>query len=142
MQVYKNILVTIDCSPVDQAIVNHVAPLAALCHAKVCLLHVAHSHTLDQRRALRARAEDCLKQHCEQLSRQGVSAGFLIRDGEPDEQILEEIETGDYDLVAMATHGHKFFGDFLFGSVSKSLKHKITIPLLLLKPQNGSEDRV
>ncbi len=44
-----------------------------------------------------------------------------------------EIETGEYDLVAMATHGHNFFGDILFGSVSDSLKHKINVPLLLLK---------
>ncbi|NOU36454.1 MAG: universal stress protein [Kiritimatiellaceae bacterium] len=45
--------------------------------------------------------------------------------------MLKEIETGDYDLVAMATHGHKFLGDILSGSVSESLKHKIRIPLLL-----------
>jgi len=54
--------------------------------------------------------------------------------GEPGEQILKEIEKGDYDLVAMATHGHKFPGDLLFGSVSNILKHKICIPLLRLKP--------
>ena len=36
-------------------------------------------------------------------------------------------------LVAMATHGHTLIGDILFGSVSESLKHKISIPLLLLK---------
>jgi nucleotide-binding universal stress UspA family protein len=35
----------------------------------------------------------------------------------------------------MATHGHSFIGDFLFGSVSRSLKHKISIPLLLLKSE-------
>jgi nucleotide-binding universal stress UspA family protein len=69
------------------------------------------------------------------LRGQGVGASKIIRDGEPDEQILKEIETGDYGLVAMATHGHKFFVDILFGSVSESLKHKIRIPLLLLKSE-------
>ncbi|MDD3276231.1 MAG: universal stress protein [Kiritimatiellales bacterium] len=134
MQVYKKILVTIDCSPVDASILRHVAPLAVQNRAEVCLLHVAHAHTLDQRRALRTRAESCMEIYCADLRAENVSVSFLIRDGEPDEQILKEIETGDYDLVAMATHGHKFFGDLLFGSVSESLKHKITIPLLLLKP--------
>jgi len=33
----------------------------------------------------------------------------------------------------MATHGHTFIKDILFGSVSDRLKHKIDIPLLLLK---------
>ncbi|HNX52359.1 MAG TPA: universal stress protein [Pontiellaceae bacterium] len=134
MQVYKNILVTLDCSPVDDAIINHVVLLAVQNRAKVHLLHVVHAHTLDQRRALRAEAGPCLEKHAGTLREQGVDAHKIIRDGEPDEQILKEIETGSYDLVAMATHGHKFFGDILFGSVSKSLKHKIGIPLLLLKP--------
>ena len=135
MQVYKKILVTIDWSPVDDAIINHIVPLAVQNRAEVCLLHVVHAHTIDQRRALRDRAESCLETHCEKLREQGVGARKIIRDGEPDEQILKEIENGDYDLVAMATHGHKLFGDILFGSVSESLKHKIRIPLLLLKSE-------
>ncbi|MGE4489988.1 MAG: universal stress protein [Kiritimatiellales bacterium] len=135
MQVYKKILVTIDCSKVDDAIIRHVAPLAIQNQAEVCLLHVAHAHTLDQRRALRSHAETCLEQHCSELRRQNINVCKLIRDGEPDEQILREIESGNYDLVAMATHGHKFLGDILFGSVSKKLKHRIGIPLLLIKPE-------
>lgn len=59
----------------------------------------------------------------------------MIRSGEPDAEILAEIAATDYDLVAMATHGHTFIGDLLFGSVSQSLKHKISIPLLLLKSE-------
>jgi len=133
MQVYRNILVTIDCSPVDEAIVKHVSALARQNDAKVCLLHVVHSHTLDQDRALREKAQSCLEAGRTMLQAQGVDACTLIRSGEPDAQILEEIAGGDYDLVAMATHGHRFIGDAFFGSVSESLKHKISIPLLLLK---------
>ena len=134
MQVYKHILVTIDCSPVDDAIVNHVAPLAVQNSAKVTLLHVVHAHTIDQRRILHAEAEICLAKHCDELRAQGVDVHKVLPVGEPGEQILQEIEKGTYDLVAMATHGHKFPGDLLFGSVSEILKHKISIPLLLLKP--------
>jgi len=56
----------------------------------------------------------------------------VLRSGEPDTEILAEIEQHDYDLVAMATHGHSFIGDMLFGSVSRTLKHRIRIPLLLI----------
>jgi len=133
MQLYKKIIVTIDCSPADATIINHVAALAIQNKAKVYLLHVIHSHTLDQHRALSEQAEVCLESHRRTLESQKIGAYKVIRDGEPDEQILEEIENNDYDLIAMATHGHKFIGDLLFGSVSKSLKHKINIPLLLLK---------
>jgi nucleotide-binding universal stress UspA family protein len=135
MQVYKKILVTIDCSPVDDAILRHVSALARQNEAKVCLLHVVHSHTLDQDRVLREKAQSCLEACRLKLQDEGVEANILIRSGEPDTEILEEITASDYDLVAMATHGHTLIGDFLFGSVSRSLKHKISVPLLLLKPE-------
>lgn len=135
MQVYKKILVTIDCSPVDDAIVNHVALLAVQNRAAVNLLHVVHAHTLDQRRTLHAQAEACIGQHYEKLLAQNIEVRKIIIEGEPCEQVLREIENSDYDLVAMAVHGHTFAGDILFGSVSESLKHKINIPLLLLKPE-------
>jgi len=133
MQVYKKILVAIDCSPVDSVILDHVSSLAVQNRAKVTLLHVVHSHTLDQHRALRGPAEETLKNYCDRIKSPEFEAEYKIRSGEPDSEILEEIESGTYDLVAMATHGHSFFGDLLFGSVSRALKHRITIPLLLIK---------
>jgi nucleotide-binding universal stress UspA family protein len=135
MQVYKKILVAMDCSPVDMVIVRHVTALARQNNAQVYLLHVVHSHTLDQDRVLRKEAEACLKSHMEALQAQGIEAYMVIRSGEPDTEILEEIDQKDYDLVAMATHGHSYIGDILFGSVSRTLKHRINTPLLLIRAE-------
>jgi nucleotide-binding universal stress UspA family protein len=136
MQVYKKILIAMDCSDVDDAIVEHVSALALQNKAQVYLIHVVHSHTLDQERALHEQAEASLKSRCEILQARGIDAHIVIRSGEPDKELLKEIEEKDYDLVAMATHGHSFVGDFLFGSVSRTLKHKISIPLLLIGPSH------
>ncbi|MFZ0389870.1 MAG: universal stress protein [Calditrichia bacterium] len=134
MQVYRKILVAIDCSDVDELIINHVSALALQNKAQVFLLHVVHSHTLDQDRALREHAEPALNSHRNFLQKKGIEAEIIIRSGEPDKELLKEIEENGYDLVAMATHGHSFIGDILFGSVSRTLKHKISIPLLLIGP--------
>jgi nucleotide-binding universal stress UspA family protein len=99
MQVYKKILVAIDCSPVDAAIIKHVTALALQNKAEVYLLHVVHSHTLDQDRALREDAEASLKFHLETLQAQGIKAYMLIRSGEPDTEILKEIEGKDYEGI-------------------------------------------
>ena len=135
MQVYKKILVTIDCSPVDEAILRHISAVARQNEAQVYLLHVVHSHTLDQDRVMREQTRSCLDTYRTTLQAQGIEAHIVVRSGEPDDEILAEIAGADYDLVAMATHGHTFIGDLLFGSVSRSLKHKISIPLLLLKSE-------
>lgn len=134
MQVYNKILVTIDCSPVDDAIVDHVSVLALQNSAHVYLLHVVHSHTLDQDRILRMKAQEALNTQHEKLLAKQIEASIIIKSGEPEREIIKEIESGQYDLVAMATHGHTFLGDLLFGSVSRSLKHRISTPLLLIRP--------
>lgn len=136
MQVYKKILVAMDCSDVDDTIVEHVSALAIQNEAQVYLIHVVHSHTLDQERVLHEQAESCLKSRCEMLQERKIDANVVIRSGEPDTEILKEIEENDYDLVAMATHGHSFVGDILYGSVSRTLKHKISVPLLLIGPHH------
>ena len=135
MQVYKKILVPIDCSPVDEAIITHVSALALQNQAEVYLLHIVHSHTLDQDRALHRKTNDCMQSYLKRLKEQGIDTTIIVRSGEPDREILREIKKNDYDLVAMATHGHNFIGDLLFGSVSRTLKHNISIPLLLIKPE-------
>jgi universal stress protein A len=135
MQLYKKILVTMDCSAVDDVIVEHVAALAQQNGSQVFLLHVVHSHTLDQERVLHEQARVCLESRCEALKAKGIEATMVIRSGEPAAEILNEIEEKDYDLVAMATHGHSFVGDVLWGSVSRTLKHSISTPLLLIGPR-------
>ncbi len=135
MQVYKKILVTIDCSPVDEAILKHVTALALQNRAAVYLLHVVHSHTLDQNRVLRENSEACLSAHQDALRNKGIETHIIIRSGEPDLEILDEIDKEVYDLIAMATHGHGFLGDLLFGSVSDKLKHRTQVPLLLIKSE-------
>ncbi len=135
MQVYKKILVTMDCSPVDDTIIAHVSLLAKQNDAAVFLLHVIHAHTLDQKRALGEKAEKLLGTHRATLEKDGIQVHVRLRTGEPEQEILKEIKENQYDLVAMATHGHHFLGDMLFGSVSDKLKHSISIPLLLIRSQ-------
>ena len=136
MQIYSKILLTIDCSDADDPIVEHVSALAQQNNAQVVLMHVIHAHTIDQDRALRDKASIAMENCLATMHAKGIEVQSIIKNGEPEKEILREIETGSYDLVAMATHGHTFIGDILFGSVSDSLKHTINIPLLLLK-QDG-----
>ncbi len=133
MQIYKKILVTIDCSDADGPILAHAGALARQNNAQLVLMHVIHAHTIDQDRALSDKASVFMESSLAKMRAEGVDSRAIIKKGEPEAELMNEIETGGYDLVAMATHGHTFLGDILFGSVSDSLKHKITIPLLLLR---------
>jgi manganese transport protein len=36
------------------------------------------------------------------------------------------------ELIAMTSHGHRFFADILFGSTIETVRHKSAIPLLIV----------
>ena len=40
---------------------------------------------------------------------------------------------GNFDVLVMGTHGHTGFKDLLFGTTVDKLRHKIGIPLLIVK---------
>ena len=134
MKVYREILVAIDCSAVDDPLVEQVSALALQLGATLHLLHVVHSHTLDQERFLREESMQLLDRHKNKLEADGIKVCVLIRSGEPEQEILREIEEKSYDLVAMAAHGHSLPERMLFGSVSRALRQNISIPLLLIRP--------
>jgi nucleotide-binding universal stress UspA family protein len=133
MGLYKNILLTLDCSPVDDIIIRHVCKLAKIHGSTVFLTHVVHSHTLDQNTFLYEKATTYITEKERIFSAEEIPVHVLILSGEPEQELLREVDKGTYDLIAMATHGHSFFLDLLFGSVSDHLKHKTNIPLLLIK---------
>lgn len=135
MHRYKTILAAIDCSEADKIVIEHVSSLAAQPGSVVHLLHVVHSHTLDQDRDLREQAVRRLNRYREEMQADGIDARVIIRSGEPEHEILCEIEENGYDLLAMATHGHRLPERILFGSVSRTLRKKITIPLLLINAE-------
>jgi universal stress protein A len=132
MQVYRKILVTIDFSSVDRVALDHVAKLALLSKSEVCLLHVIHAHTLDQSRVLLESAEKALAGYSEELKNRGIDVSVLIRSGEPEDEIVSEIKSDGYDLMVMATHGHSLLSSLVLGSVSKSIKGRVRIPILIL----------
>jgi len=132
MSLYPKILVTIDCSPVDDAVLQHIVPLAIQNGSQVFLLHVVHSHTLDEDRDLTADAKKTLDKYRQQLSDQGIKAEVILRSGEPAPEICAEILKQDFSLVAMATHGHSLLESLLYGSVSRTLKQQVNIPILLI----------
>jgi universal stress protein A len=131
--IFSHILVLLDCTPVDDAIISKVLGMATCGNIKITLAHVVHSHTIDQDRVFKKKTDACINARMAQFVAAGVNVSPLILSGEPEIELVKEINNGTYDLVALATHGHKFFSDLLYGSVSEHLKHEVAVPLLLVR---------
>ena len=135
---YHDILVTLDGTPSDRAIIEHVKQLAKLASSKLVLLHVADGWAARQYGPDAVSpeiAEDTayLTQVRAEFQAAGIPAEAELAFGEPAEQIIRWVEQKGCDLVAMSTHGHRFLADLFLGTTVNEVRHKIKVPILLLR---------
>lgn len=135
---YRTILVTLDGTPTDRAIINHIKQLAKLTGAKVVLLHVADGW------AARTYGPDAISQEIAddkaylakiqaEFQSEGISAEAELTFGEPAREITRWVQQKHCDLVAMSTHGHRFLADLFLGTTASRVQHSISVPVLLLR---------
>lgn len=141
---YHQILVALENSRADEALVPHVRRLAALAGARLLLLHVAdgwaarHFNTLKLAESEEMRADrEYLERTAAGLRADGLPVDVHLAMGDPAREILRVAEESGCDLIAMTTHGHRFLGDLLFGSTIAEVRHKATVPVLLVRAKEG-----
>lgn len=135
---YETILVTLDGTATDRAIIEHIKRLAKLAHSRLVLLHVADgwaARTYGPDAVSREISEDTayLEKVRAEFEGAGISAQAELAFGEPANQIIEWVRRKGCDLVAMSTHGHRLLGDIFLGATATRVRHSINTPVLLLK---------
>ncbi len=135
---YETILVTLDGTPSDRAIIEHIKQLAKLAHSRLVLLHVADgwaARTYGPDAVSPEIAEDTayLESVRSEFESAGITAQAELAFGEPASQIIEWVKQKGCDLVAMSTHGHRLLADIFLGATATRVRHSISAPVLLLK---------
>ena len=135
---YETILVTLDGSSTDRAIIDHIKLLAKLAHSRVVLLHVADgwaARTYGSDAVSPEISEDTayLEKVREEFQSTGIATESELAYGNPAEEIIRWIQQKGCDLVAMSTHGHGFLGDLFLGTTANKVQHAISVPVLLLR---------
>lgn len=137
---YSRILVPVERSASDETILCHAVALARHLAAAVVIIHVADGWAARNVRALNLRESeemrgdrDYIEQLAERLIGEGVPAEAILASGDPAAEIVEAATRERCDLIAMATHGHRFLNDVIRGSVANDVRHATTLPVLLLR---------
>jgi|SRR5579859_3150363 len=137
---YDKILVTLDATRTDRAIIDHVKPLAKLMNSRIVLLHVATGW------AARAYGSDAVSPEieedmnyltsvCRELHDAGINCELELAYGDPASEIIRWVKEKGCDLVAMSTHGHRFLADLFLGTTANRVQHRINVPVLLLRAE-------
>src|SRR5215831_11117493 len=107
---YRTILLTLDASPTDRPIIDHVKTLAATLGSRVVLLHVATGvqaqwHGAEAGGREVAEDREYLRAVETELRSAGIPAESQLAFGEPAREIVRWVRDHGCDLVAMSTHG-------------------------------------
>ena len=135
---YDTILLTLDGTPTDRAIIEHVKQLAKLAHSRIVLLHVADgwaARTYGPDAVSPEIIEDTAYLEKVRLEFQelGIPAESELAFGEADKEIIKWVREKRCDLVAMSTHGHRFLADMFLGTTATKVRHSISVPILMLR---------
>jgi len=141
---YHHILIPLENDWADASILIHVRKLAKLTGARLLLIHVADGWaarnfdllSLQESEEMR---EDraYLERRVQELNAEGFDCDAVLALGEPADEIVKLATERDVDLIAMATHGHKFIGDLIFGNTADKVRHRVKIPVLMLMAERG-----
>ncbi len=138
---YDLILVTVENSRTDEAILAHIEPLAHKMGSRVLLVHVAdgwvarHFDQLNLAESEEMRVDRAYLEAVRQrFEGAGIATDTALLRGEPADEIVKLAEQRGVDLIAMSTHGHRFLADLILGSTANKVRHTVDIPVLLLRP--------
>jgi manganese transport protein len=139
---YRRILVALENSRADASLLPHIEKLARLAGSELVLVHVADGWVARNFNQLKlAESEemkadrDYLEKTAGELRAQGLKVSTHLALGNPPSEIIKAADGAQCDLIAMTTHGHRFLGDLIFGSTINEVRHKASIPVLLVRAE-------
>jgi len=76
-----------------------------------------------------------LNSYKEQLSERGYNVEAKIGYGNPRRRLPKLVKEFNADLLVMGAHGHEFFKDLVFGTTVDTVRHRVGIPVLIVKSE-------
>jgi len=134
----KHIAAALGRDESDTEIISRALSLAKTEKAMLTLIHVADSpsvqvysgevydeHTRDD--------EQYLLEIAEELRSSEVVVEIALTFGDPAKELVNFAITHKVDMLIMGSHGHRLLGDLLWGETVDPVRHKVGIPVLVVR---------
>lgn len=150
---YKKILLTLDGSSPAEAAIPHAEAMVKAFGSHLTLLYVVEPIGIHPEPGVGptltaclnvdedlAQGQEYLNKIAESLSKNGVLADTVVRDGPPASRICSYAHENSIDLIVMSTHGRSGFQKLFYGSVADKVLRGAKSPILLIRvePQNNA----
>lgn len=125
----NNVLVPIDFSSPSKLAADYGVALARSFRATLTLLHVVELPAMSVAPREVENAELSLSRLVGAEDEDDLDIRTIVKVGDIQDRILETIRQHNIDLVVMGTHGRRFMGRTLIGSVTQNLLRKLDVPV-------------
>lgn len=137
---YQRIGVALEATARDRKILAEAIPLAAQHNATLVLMHVAEGlgprYWKGESRDEEVREDAQYLQHlADEISALGPKVETLLGFGEPANEIVRMAKEAKLEMLVIGTHGHRFPKDILFGATVTHVRHKLEIPIFLVRTE-------
>ncbi|MET3113657.1 manganese transport protein [Pedobacter sp. CG_S7] len=134
---YNRIGITVDFSKNDRNTIRH-GLIQGGKQAEYFLIHVVETAAARYygKKAMDFETKsdtDNLQKYCDNLENLGYHAIPLIGFGDASKAIATFSNEKDLQILVMGAHGHKGIDDLIFGTTVESVRHKIKIPVLIVR---------
>lgn len=135
--VYTRIAITLDFSTIDTLTIQSALAQGGK-QAQYILLHVVETagamiYGSDIADHESRKDTVSLENYKKQLAEQGYDVVIKIGYGNPQRRIPKMVTEFKADLLVMGAHGHKFFKDLIFGTTVDTVRHRVSIPVLIVR---------
>jgi manganese transport protein len=135
--VYKQIAITLDFSSIDALTIQSALAQGGT-QARYLLLHVVETagamvYGSDIADHESTKDTVSLENYKAQLIAKGYNVDVMIGYGNPRRTIPKMVTEFDADLLVMGAHGHKFFKDLIFGTTVDTVRHRVKVPVLIVR---------
>jgi manganese transport protein len=137
-QRYSRIGVAVDYGAIDDKVLSHAQTLAHQNSASLYLFHVVEgvSGQLFGKEAYDDEARndaEKLEAIARQLQGAGIKAVAVLGFGRVPEQLVQLARENRIDLLVMGGHRHRGLKDLLFGASVSQVRHRLSIPVLVVQ---------
>ena len=122
----------------DSKIISRALSIAKAEKARLTLVHVVDSvpsqvYSHDVYDEHTRSDEQYLLEIADEIRNTGISVEIELAWGDPTEELSKFTTTHKVDMLVMGSHGHRLIGDLLWGETVDPLRHKLKIPILVVR---------
>ena len=135
--VYKKIMIALDFSDIDKEVLRHALALGNP-QTEYLLTHIVESipaiyHTKHSRDYETLKDAEVLDRYAQKIEASGYKVSTQIGFGSPKNAIPDIAVKFHPDVLVLGSHGHKLLKDILFGTTINSVRHRLKIPVFVVR---------